>query len=252
MVTHRDAHPLSRPGDWPRRWLATVLSHEPQDIELYRAALTHRSASSRNNERLEFLGDAVLNLLAGELLYERFPLAPEGDLSRLRAGLVSEAPLAKIALQLGLGGQLQLGSGEMKTGGFRRESILADGLEALIGAVYLDLGIEVARVWVRGLLQAPLTELPGIDSLKDPKTRLQEYLQARAMPLPRYSVEQVQGEAHAQHFAVRCELISLALVTFGEGSSRRRAEQRAAADMLQRLVQPEVPAASDVQGVQTA
>lgn len=252
MVTHRDAHPLSRLADWPQRWLVKVLSHEPRDIELYRAALTHRSASGRNNERLEFLGDAVLNLLAGELLFERFPMAPEGDLSRLRAGLVSEAPLAKIALALGLGEQLQLGSGEMKTGGFRRESILADGLEALIGAVYLDVGIEVARTWVRGLLQAPLSELPGVDSLKDPKTRLQEYLQARAMPLPRYSVEQVQGEAHAQHFAVRCELTSLAVVTFGEGSSRRRAEQRAAADMLQRLLEPEGKNPSEEPGVRTA
>lgn len=241
MVSRRDAYPLSRPSDWPRRWLAKVLTHEPRDIELYRAALTHRSASGRNNERLEFLGDGVLNLLAAELLYARFPLAPEGDLSRLRAGLVSEAPLAKIALQLGLGEQLQLGSGELKTGGFRRESILADGLEALIGAVYLDAGIEAARVWVVGLLQQPLAELPQADALKDPKTRLQEYLQARALPLPIYHVAQVQGEAHAQHFAVRCELATLAAVTFGEGSSRRRAEQRAAAEMLQRLIPPITP-----------
>lgn len=248
MVSNRDAHPLSHTVDWPRRWLTKVLSHELRDIELYRAALTHRSASGRNNERLEFLGDAVLNLLAGELLYERFPLAPEGDLSRLRAGLVSEAPLARIALEIGLGEQLQLGSGELKTGGFRRESILADGLEALIGAVYLDAGIEVARSWVRGLLQTPLAELPQADSLKDPKTRLQEYLQARALALPQYSVERVQGEAHAQHFSVRCELAALGAVTFGEGSSRRRAEQRAAADMLQRL-QPVAAAVTSEQGV---
>lgn len=237
MVAYRDAYPLSRAPDWPRRWLAKTLPQAPRDIELYRAALTHRSASGRNNERLEFLGDAVLNLLAAELLYERFPLAPEGDLSRLRAGLVSEAPLAKIALQLGVGEQLQLGSGELKTGGFRRESILADGLEALIGAVYLDAGLEMARTWVRDLLQAPLAELPQAESLKDPKTRLQEYLQARAMALPGYRVERVQGEAHAQHFSVCCELPTLGAVTFGEGSSRRKAEQRAAAEMLQRLMQ---------------
>ncbi len=237
MVPYRDAHPLSRPADWPRRWLEKTLAQAPGDIELYRAALTHRSASGRNNERLEFLGDAVLNLLAAEMLYERFPLAPEGDLSRLRAGLVSEAPLAKIALQLGLGEQLQLGSGELKTGGFRRESILADGLEALIGAVYLDAGLEVVRVWVRTLLEGPLAELPQAEALKDPKTRLQEYLQARSLALPAYRVERVDGEAHAQHFAVRCELSAPEAVTFGEGSSRRKAEQRAAAEMLQRLTQ---------------
>lgn len=237
MGSDRDAHPLSRSADWPQAWLARTFPHAPNDVALYRAALTHRSASGRNNERLEFLGDAVLNMLAGEWLFERFPLAPEGDLSRLRASLVSELPLAQIAQQIGVGEQLQLGSGELKTGGFRRESILADALEALIGAVYLDKGLEVTREWVRGLLASPLAQLPEADALKDPKTRLQEYLQARALALPLYEVERIEGEAHAQHFAVRCELKSLQAVTFGEGSSRRRAEQQAAAQMLQQLVE---------------
>lgn len=236
MVPHRDAHPLTRAVDWPERWLRKALPCQPRNLELYRAALTHRSAAGRNNERLEFLGDAVLNLLAAELLYERFPLAPEGDLSRLRAGLVSEPPLAALAKQLGVGEQLELGTGELRSGGFRRDSILADALEALIGAVYLDAGLETARQWVRSLLAEPLAQLPQVDALKDPKTRLQEYLQSRALALPRYQVEQVQGEAHAQHFSVRCELsLEPVRVTFGEGSSRRRAEQQAALRMLQGL-----------------
>ena len=134
----------SRP-DWPQRWLREALGYAANDAALFTAALTHRSASGRNNERLEFLGDAVLNLLVAELLYQRFPAASEGDLSRLRASLVSEGPLAGIAQRIGLGDELLLGSGELKTGGFRRESILADAFEATIGAVYLDSGFDVAR-----------------------------------------------------------------------------------------------------------
>lgn len=222
-------------ADWPQRWLREHLKHEARDAGLFVAALTHRSASGRNNERLEFLGDAVLNLLVAEMLYERFPQAPEGDLSRLRASLVSAEPLALIAQGLELGDELQLGSGELKTGGFRRQSILADALEALIGAVYLDAGLESARQLVRRLWAVQIEELPQAEELKDPKTRLQEYLQARGHALPNYHLEEVTGEAHAQHFRVCCEVSALALQAVGEGSSRRRAEQQAAQKIIEQL-----------------
>lgn len=222
-------------ADWPQRWLREHLEHEARDTELFVAALTHRSASGRNNERLEFLGDAVLNLLVAEMLYERFPQAPEGDLSRLRASLVSAEPLALIAQGLEIGDELQLGSGELKTGGFRRQSILADALEALIGAVYLDAGLESARHLVRRLWAVQIEALPQAEELKDPKTRLQEYLQARGHALPNYYLEEVTGEAHAQHFRVCCEVSQLALQAVGEGSSRRRAEQQAAQKIIEQL-----------------
>lgn len=221
--------------DWPTKWLRTALGYEPRDLSLFTAALTHRSASGRNNERLEFLGDAVLNLLVAELLYQRFPGATEGDLSRLRASLVSAEPLAGIAQQIGLGEELQLGSGELKTGGFRRQSILADAFEATIGAVYLDGGLEAARTLV-GRFCGPLLEaLPAADDLKDPKTRLQEYLQSRGHALPNYVVDSVVGEPHAQHFSVRCEVPELGFTAAGEGSSRRRAEQDAAQRVLAQI-----------------
>ena len=191
---------------WPDRWLRETLGVEPREAALYEAALTHRSASGRNNERLEFLGDSVLNLLVAEMLYRRFPSSTEGDLSRLRARLVSEGPLAQVAQSLALGDELRLGSGERKTGGFRRESILADALEALIGAVYLDLGLESARALVERLAAPLMAALPAAEELKDPKTRLQERLQGRGLALPTYTVERVSGEPHAQHFEVRCEV----------------------------------------------
>jgi ribonuclease-3 len=218
--------------DWPLPWLKSALGYEPRNLELFTAALTHRSASGRNNERLEFLGDAVVNLLVAELLYQRFPKASEGDLSRFRASLVSAEPLARIAQRLALGEELQLGSGELKTGGFRRQSILADAFEALVGAVYLDAGLEEARRLVVELCGAELETLPDAASLKDPKTRLQELLQARGYALPIYSVENIVGEPHAQEFTVRCELADLSLTTLGVGSSRRRAEQEAAQSLI--------------------
>ncbi|NBX41290.1 MAG: ribonuclease III, partial [Gammaproteobacteria bacterium] len=147
-------------SDWPQRWLSETLGLAPREASLYAAALTHRSAGGRNNERLEFLGDAVLNLLAAEMLYAHFPRASEGDLSRFRARLVSAEPLAAIAVRLGVGEQLQLGSGELKSGGFRRESILADAIEALIGATYLDAGLDGARVLVTRLFDGALEQLP--------------------------------------------------------------------------------------------
>jgi ribonuclease-3 len=222
-------------ADWPTRWLRERLGYEPREAGLFTAALTHRSASGRNNERLEFLGDAVLNLLIAELLYERFPDCTEGELSRLRASLVSAEPLANIAQSISLGDELQLGSGELKTGGFRRQSILADALEALIGAVYLDQGLEAARSLVVRLCAGHLATLPRPEDLKDPKTRLQEHLQARGHALPNYVVESVQGEAHEQHFSVRCEVPQLGLSAGGEGSSRRRAEQDAAQRILRQI-----------------
>ena len=223
------------PG-FPAKWLRDRLEIVPHEMALFEAAFTHRSAPGRiNNERLEFLGDAVINLLAAELLYQRFPAASEGDLSRLRARLVSTAPLAEAAQSLGLGDELRLGSGELKTGGFRRESILADALEALIGAVYLDAGLEAARAVVARFCEPLIDTLPPPEDLKDPKTRLQELLQGRGLALPEYRVEQVSGEPHLQHFSVRCEVPELHIATAGEGSSRRRAEQDAAQRVLDSL-----------------
>ncbi len=221
--------------DWPARWLAERLQYRPVDLSLFRAALTHRSAAGANNERLEFLGDAVLNLLIAQALYVAYPKAPEGDLSRLRARLVSREPLAEIALGLELGEVLQLGSGELKSGGFRRESILADAFEALCGAVYLDGGLAAVAPIVGRLFGPRLAALPAAETLKDAKTRLQEYLQARGLELPQYEVTAVSGEDHAQEFTVRCTVARPATATLGEGLSRRRAEQEAAERMLETL-----------------
>ncbi len=219
-------------ADWPARWLREQLSYEARDLALFRAALTHRSAAGPNNERLEFLGDAVINLAIAQALYAAYPQADEGDLSRLRSRLVSAQPLAEIALALGLGDALQLGAGEQKTGGFRRESILADGLEALCGAIFLDQGLGAVQGLIARLFAARIAQLPDPHTLKDAKTRLQEYLQSRSLPLPGYSVLAVHGEDHAQTFRVSCEVPGLNLQTQGEGSSRRRAEQEAAERML--------------------
>lgn len=222
-------------ADWPRRWVAERLGYAARDLTLFRAALTHRSASGANNERLEFLGDAVLNLLIARALYGAYPAASEGDLSRLRARLVSREPLAEIASALALGEALQLGSGELKSGGFRRHSILADALEALLGAVYLDGGLAAAEPLVERLFRARIAALPEPEALKDAKTRLQEHLQARALPLPRYAMVKVSGVDHAQSFTVSCEVAALQRLTQGEGPSRRRAEQAAAERMLAAL-----------------
>ena len=226
-------------AQWPARWVREQLGYEPRDLALFRAALTHRSAAGANNERLEFLGDSVLNLLIARELYVAFPQASEGDLSRLRARLVSREPLAEIAAGLNIGAILQLGSGELKSGGFRRQSILADALEALLGAIFLDGGLDaVAPVIVR-LFAARIAALPEPEALKDAKTRLQEHLQSRSLALPRYAVTRVEGEDHAQRFTVSCEVAALALHTQGSGSSRRRAEQAAAARMLQDMTHPQ-------------
>lgn len=221
-----------REQDWPQPWLGARLGYTARDRSLFVAALTHRSASGDNNERLEFLGDAVLNLIAAARLYERFPEAPEGDLSRLRARIVSEDPLAEIAQELGLGEVLQLGSGELKTGGFRRQSILADAFEAVCGALFLDSGLDATIAVVAPLLDSRIAALPDPESLKDAKTRLQEHLQGMGLPLPLYHLDRVEGEPHAQTFHVRCESAALGQIATGSGSSRRRAEQEAAQRVL--------------------
>lgn len=230
-------------ADWPARWVRERLGYEPRDLALFRAALTHRSAAGPNNERLEFLGDAVLNLLVAQRLYEVFPQAAEGDLSRLRARVVSREPLAEVASSLQLGETLQLGSGELVSGGFRRQSILADALEALCGAVYLDGGIEAAEPVIARLFGARIAALPQVEALKDPKTRLQEYLQSRSLPLPRYAILSIEGEQHAQTFEVSCEVPDLGRRVRGRGSSRRRAEQEAAERMLMEVESSAQPGA---------
>jgi ribonuclease III len=211
------------------------LAYEPRDAALFRAALTHRSAAGANNERLEFLGDAVLNLVTARHLYQAFPQAAEGDLSRLRARVVSREPLAEVAAELGVGQVLQLGSGELKSGGFRRQSILADALEAVFGAIYLDGGLAAAEPVILRLFGPRIAALPEPEALKDAKTRLQEYLQSRSLSLPRYAVTRVEGEDHAQTFEVSCDVPALGERVRGWGSSRRRAEQEAAERMLTQI-----------------
>ncbi len=215
-----------------KRWVRQLLGHDFKDDALYLTALTHRSAAALHNERLEFLGDAVLNCAVAQMLFESHARADEGDLSRLRASLVSGETLARIAAEHQLGDYLRLGSGELKSGGFRRASILADALEALIGAVMVDAGFDAAAAAVRRLVEPRLRELPPAETLKDAKTRLQELLQSQGVALPAYTLVAVQGESHSQVFSVSCEVGSMHLISSGEGSSRRRAEQLAAERML--------------------
>lgn len=216
-------------------YLERLTGHRFIDPELAELALTHRSAGGVHNERLEFLGDAVLGMIIAAALYRARPSLPEGDLSRLRASLVNRDSLAELAADTELGQQLRLGSGELKSGGFRRKSILADGLEAVIGALYLDAGFDTARHWVLRLFAQRLADLPDPQELKDPKTRLQEYLQARGHNLPEYAVADVQGQAHAQEFTAVCRHAELEFETQGRGRSRREAEQRAARKMFEAL-----------------
>ncbi len=198
-------------------------------------ALTHRSYGSPNNERLEFLGDAVLSLVVSENLYAMFPQQDEGALSRLRANLVNGETLARRARELELGDELLMGPGEMKSGGFRRDSILAGAMEALIGAAYLESGYDAARELILVVFNAEITSVSPDRAAKDPKTRLQEYLQGRRLPLPEYQVLNVAGQDHDQMFRVECRVAGLDAVLSGEGSSRRKAEQEAAGKALQLL-----------------
>jgi ribonuclease-3 len=211
------------------------LGHRFADPAHAARALTHRSFGTPHNERLEFLGDSLLNCAVATILYERFPQLPEGDLSRLRAQLVKQASLFEAAQRLGLGELLKLGEGELKSGGFRRPSILADALEAVLGAVYLDAGFEAVRKSVEGLLAQALENAERTPVDKDPKTALQEELQGRKLPLPRYTVMGVDGEAHDQTFSVECRVDELGISVRGSGTSRRAAEQDAAAQALAQI-----------------
>ncbi|GAC1303061.1 MAG: ribonuclease III [Steroidobacteraceae bacterium] len=225
----------TRHGEELLTWVEKSLGHVFLQPALCYAAVTHRSAGAEHNERLEFLGDAILNCSVARLLYDAHPQVDEGGLSRLRATLVSGETLAKIAGELGLGEHLLLGPGELKTGGFRRASILADALEALLGAIFLDSGFEAGAAAVRRIVGPRLADLPAADALKDPKTRLQEALQARGLALPVYTLTAVAGDPHMQSFTVRCEVPVFELAAVGEGGSRRRAEQLAAAKLLDML-----------------
>lgn len=195
-------------------------------------ALTHCSAGVCNNERLEFLGDSILSFVIANTLFEKFPQESEGQLSRLRAYLVKGDMLAEIALELGLGDHLHLGQGELKSGGFRRASILADALEAIFAAVFLDGGFPACQQVILHLYRTRLIDLSLDDNLKDAKTQLQEYLQAEKKPLPKYTLVDVIGEEHDQVFHVLCEVASLRLSTQGHGETRRKAEQLAANELL--------------------
>jgi ribonuclease-3 len=218
------------------------LGHTFRDPALLRRAITHRSHAADHNERLEFIGDSLLNCVVAVLLFERLPALPEGDLSRLRAGLVNQASLFEIAQSLELGDELLLGEGELKSGGFRRPSILADGFEALLGAVFLDAGFDAVRGVVEALFAGRIERAREAPPGKDPKTALQESLQGRRLPLPRYTVVTVGGEAHRQVFRVECRVDELGLSAVGEGASRRAAEQQAAEAVLARMAQPEAGA----------
>ncbi|MBI5450643.1 MAG: ribonuclease III [Gammaproteobacteria bacterium] len=217
--------------------MCRVLDYRFAEPLLLQQALTHRSADAVNNERLEFLGDAILGLVIADLLYQRFPDIGEGMLSRARATLVKGETLAMLARQLALGDYMILGSGELKSGGHRRDSILAGMLEAIIGAIYIDGGIEPARHVIGGLYRVTLQDFSADDITKDPKTRLQEYLQARQLPLPQYEVTAISGYEHEQMFSVQCRIAGIAGAGAGQGGNRRRAEQQAAQQMLEILMQ---------------
>ena len=212
--------------------LQQLLDYRFARQELLETALTHRSFAKTNNERLEFLGDGILNFVVAHLLFERFPGADEGQLSRLRAHLVKGAALAVLARKFHLGEYLHLGQGERKSGGFRRDSILAGALEAVIGAVYLDGGFTEVRRLIDAIYQEKLGSLTLEQGLKDPKTRLQEFLQGRGMNLPEYRVLATSGDPHNQLFQVECGIADARILTRGEGGNRRAAEQQAALEAL--------------------
>ncbi|WP_031432290.1 ribonuclease III [Methylomarinum vadi] len=202
---------------------------------LFSMALTHRSMGARNNERLEYLGDSVLGFVIAEQLYEMFPEAGEGVLSRLRASLVNQNSLADLARQHNVGDYLILGSGELKSGGFRRDSILSDAMEAIMGAILKDQGINACRSWILELFAEKLSELSADNWTKDPKTQLQELMQAKQLELPVYELVSQSGAAHAQIFKVSCSVELVDQVCTAEGGSRKKAEQAAAEKMLNLL-----------------
>jgi ribonuclease-3 len=215
--------------------LQTAIGHRFSRPELLQQAVTHRSFGSPHNERLEFLGDSIVNCVTAIALFERFGELREGDMSRLRANLVRQEALHRLAEGLKLGEYLRLGEGEMKSGGHRRPSILADALEAIFAAVFLDAGFEAAKAVIDQLYASSIASLDPARALKDPKTALQEWLQGRRMPLPKYSLADARGEAHQQEFEVECEITGLGLKTRGIGVSRRAAEQQSAQRALELL-----------------
>jgi ribonuclease III len=218
-----------------REALERAIGYDFRNSDLLKQALTHRSHGALHNERLEFLGDAILNCAIAITLFDRFRGLREGELSRLRANLVRQETLYQLADAIALGDHLLLGEGELKSGGFRRPSILADALEAVFGAVFLDSGFGSAQA-VIGRFYAPLlAELDPSKAGKDPKTALQEWLQSRRHPLPQYNLRATRGEAHAQEFEVECRVDDLGLVTVGSGASRRAAEQEAARRAIEQL-----------------
>lgn len=212
--------------------LSQRIDYTFRDTSLIELALTHRSCGGKNNERLEFLGDSIVNLVIAEALFLKFPEAKEGKLSRLRARMVKGVTLAELARDFGLGDFLRLGSGEMKSGGHRRESILADSVEAIIGAIYLDSDMATVKSKILQWYQSRLDLLSLDDPLKDPKTRLQEHLQGKQLPLPKYEVLSIDGSAHEQVFTISCAVKDINNTIIGHGASRRIAEQEAAGQAL--------------------
>ena len=228
---------LAQEAEFLAGTLGARLGYQFRNPLLLLAALTHRSKNSDNNERLEFLGDAILGFIIADSLYGRFPAASEGELSRSRSHLVRGDTLAKLAKKLDLGEYLRMGPGELKSGGYRRNSILADALEALIGAIYLDGGIEPAKAFILRNYAETMTAMSLEQVAKDPKTQLQEYLQAHKMDLPVYEILTTSGDAHQQTFSVKCVIDKLNIETRGEGGSRRKAEQSAAKAALDKIRQ---------------
>lgn len=216
--------------------LYQAIGYHFSDTSLLERALTHRSANKEHNERLEFLGDAVLGLCIAEMLYEKFPRQPEGKLTRMRSNLVKGDTLAAIARELELGSLIRLGSGEMKSGGHRRDSILADAVESLLAAIYLEAGLESVNQTIAKLFNSRIDKLDPNLQIKDNKTQLQEYLQSRQLPLPDYQVVDISGKDHAQVFTVSCSVESIKLSKTATGKSRRIAEQKAAKSILETIL----------------
>ena len=215
--------------------LSQRLGYQFSNVELLQQALTHRSAAKQHNERLEFLGDAVLGMVVAQALFKRFPTVPEGKLTRMRSTLVKGDTLAELGREADVGELLKLGPGELKSGGHRRSSIIADSMEAILGAIYLEAGLEATTEVILRLWQSRIDKLDPNEHPKDAKTRLQEFLQSRKLPLPVYEVVDISGKDHDQTFVVHCQIESLGKPMKGTGTSRRKAEQQAARNALEKL-----------------
>ena len=215
--------------------LSQRLGYQFSNVELLQQALTHRSAAKQHNERLEFLGDAVLGMVVAQALFKRFPAVPEGKLTRMRSTLVKGDTLAELGREADVGELLKLGPGELKSGGQRRSSIIADAMEAILGAIYLEAGLDATAEVILRLWQSRIDKLDPNEHPKDAKTRLQEFLQSRKLPLPVYEVVDISGKDHDQTFVVHCQIESLGKPMKGTGTSRRKAEQQAARNALEKL-----------------